>query len=201
MNEATSRTTGADAASTPLPPPGSPRLLDSLRDALRVRHYGPRTEKTYSHWVCRYVRYHGLRHPRDMGASEINAFLTHLARELNVAASTQTQALCALVFLYRHVLHRDPGDFKEVIRAKRPQKVPVILSPNEVQHVLERLTGTYHLMCMLLCGGGLRIMELVRLRLKDVDFDYHRLCVREGKGRRTALPSFRNALKNHCAIR
>jgi integron integrase len=132
-----------------------------------------------------------MRHPKDMGAPEISRFLSHLACDLNVAANTQNQALCALVFLYRHVLGRDPGDFGDVIRAKRPQKVPVILSPDEMQRILERLTGTYHLMGMLLYGGGLRIMELVRLRLKDVDFDYHRLCVRDGKGskdRFTILP-------------
>ncbi len=169
-----------------------PRLLDRLRDAVRVRHYGLRTEKTYAHWVCRYVRYHNLRHPLDMGAPEINAFLTHLARDLDVSASTQNQALCALMFLYRKVLQRDPGDLGEVIRAKRPQRLPVILSPQEVQRILERLTGTYRLMALVLYGGGLRIMELVRLRLKDVDFDYHRLCVRDGKGakdRFTILPT------------
>jgi len=191
MIEATSQKTTTWETSTTLPPPRSPRLLDRLQDALRVRHYGLRTEKTYAHWVCRYVRYHNLRHPLDMGAPEINAFLTHLARDLNVSAGTQNQALCALVFLYRHVLNREPGDFKDVIRAKRPQKVPVILSASEMQRILERLRGTYHTMCMLLYGGGLRIMELVRLRLKDVDFDYHRLCVRDGKGakdRFTILP-------------
>jgi integron integrase len=169
----------------------APRLLDQLRDALRVRHYGLRTEKTYAHWVCRFVRFHGLRHPRQMGAPEINAFLTHLARDLDVSSSTQNQALCAIVFLYRHVLRKEPGELGDVVRAKRGQKLPVILSPGEVQRILGSLTGTVHLMGMLLYGCGLRIMELVRLRLKDVDFDYHRLCVRDGKGgkdRFTILP-------------
>ena len=191
MIETASLTWKPTVAPTPEPSPQPPRLLDRLRDSLRVRHYGLRTEKTYAHWVCRYVRFHKLRHPLHMGAPEINAFLTHLARDLNVSANTQNQALCALVYLYRNVLNKEPGDFKEFIRAKRPQRVPVILSANEVQRILERLTGTYHLMCLLLYGGGLRIMELVRLRLKDVDFDYHRLCVRDGKGakdRFTILP-------------
>jgi len=132
-----------------------------------------------------------VRHPRDMGAPEINAFLTHLAVHDNVSASTQNQALSSVVFLYRHVIKRDPGDFGDVVRAKRPQRLPVILSPREVQRILEQLDGTVRLMCLLLYGAGLRIMELVRLRIKDVDFDYHRLCVRDGKGgkdRYTLLP-------------
>ena len=166
-------------------------LLDQLRDEIRVRHYGLRTEKTYAHWVCRYARYHNLRHPNEMGAEEINAFLTHLARDLNVSASTQNQALSAIVFLYRYVLRRDIGDLGDVVRAKRSVKLPVILSPGEVQRIMDRLGEPYRLMCTLLYGGGLRLMELVRLRLKDIDFDYHRLCVRDGKGgkdRFTLLP-------------
>lgn len=172
-------------------PASSPRLLEQLRHTLRVRHYSLRTEQTYIHWVVRFVRFHGLRHPREMGAPEINAFLTHLAVHDNVTAGTQNQALSSLVFLYRRVLGRDPGDLGDVIRAKRPQRLPVILSPCEVQRIMEQLTGTCRIMCVLLYGAGLRIMELVRLRIKDVDFDYRRLCVRDGKGgkdRYTILP-------------
>ena len=167
------------------------KLLDQLRNEIRVRHYSIRTEQTYVDWVVRFVRFHNLRHPQEMGPAEINRFLSHLACDANVAAGTQNQALSALVFLYKHVLKKEPGHFGEIVRAKRPQRLPVILSPNEVQRIMERLSGTYRLMCILLYGAGLRIMELVRLRLKDVDFDYHRLCVRDGKGskdRFTILP-------------
>jgi integron integrase len=172
-------------------PTQGPRLLDQLRRAIRLRHYSIRTEQTYVHWVVRFVKFHGLRHPRDMGAHEITRFLSHLASDANVSATTQNQALCALVFLYKHVLHREPGEFGDIVRAKRPQTVPVILSPNEVQRIMEPLSGPYRLMCTLLYGGGLRIMELLRLRLKDVDFEYRRLCIRDGKGakdRFTVLP-------------
>ena len=169
----------------------TPRLLDQVRNEIRLRHYSIRTEQTYTHWIVRFVRFHDLRHPRDMGAPEINAFLTHLAVHDNVTATTQNQALSALVFLYRHVFKREPGNFGEVVHAKRSQRLPVILSPGDVQRTMEHLTGTVRLMCLLLYGAGLRIMELVRLRIKDVDFDYHRLCVRDGKGgkdRYTILP-------------
>ena len=124
------------------------KLLEQLRNEIRVRHYSIRTEHTYADWVVRYVKFHKLRHPAQMGTAEINSFLTHLAVEGNVTASTQNQALCSLLFLYRHVLHRDPGDFSDVVRAKRPQKLPVILSPAEVQRIMERLDGTYRLMCI-----------------------------------------------------
>ena len=124
------------------------KLLEQLRNEIRVRHYCIRTEHTYADWVVRYVKFHKLRHPAEMAAPEINRFLTHLAVEGNVTASTQNQALCSLLFLYRHVLHRDPGDFSDVVRAKRPQKLPVILSPAEVQRIMERLDGTYRLMCI-----------------------------------------------------
>ena len=130
-----------DTAEQVSPTPSEPRLLDQVRNEIRLRHYSIRTEQTYAHWIVRFVRFHGLRHPREMGAPEINAFLTHLAVHDNVTASTQNQALSALVFLYRHVLKRDPGDFGEVVRAKRPQRLPVILSPGEVQRIMERLTG------------------------------------------------------------
>ena len=170
----------------------APKLLDRLRAEIRLRHYSIRTEQTYCDWVVRFVRYHKLKYPGEMGPPEVNAFLSHLASGLNVAASTQNQALSALVFLYKHVLRKELGELGEVVRAKRPQRLPVILSPNEVQRIMEGLSGTMRLMCLLLYGTGIRIMELVRLRLKDVDFDYHRLCIRDGKGgkdRFTILPA------------
>jgi integron integrase len=130
----------------------------------------------------RYVRYHGLRHPGDMGAPEINQFLSHLATHANVAASTQNQALCALVFLYKHVLGRDPGDFGKIVRAKRPERMPVVMSVDETQRMLAQMTGRARLMALLLYGTGMRIIEVIRLRVKDVDFENGVILVRDGKG-------------------
>ena len=146
------------------------RLLDQLREQIRVRHYSIRTEHTYTDWVVRYVRFHSMRHPNDMGAAEINAFLSHLACDRNVAARTQNQALCALVFLYKHVLNRDVGDLGEVIRAKRPERLPVVLSVDEVEKIFQNLSGLHKLMVLLMYGTGMRIIEVIRLRIKDIDF-------------------------------
>jgi len=157
-------------------------LLDQLRAQVRVRHYSIRTEKTYCDWVIRYCRYHKLRHPAEMGAPEINAFLTHLAVEGDVAASTQNQALSALVFLYKRVLEVDVGDLGKVIRAKRPKKLPVVLSLDEAARLLAHLSGVHRIMGELMYATGMRIIELVRLRVKDIDFERHQITIRDGKG-------------------
>jgi len=159
-------------------------LLDRLRAEVRVRHYSIRTEHAYCDWVKRYCHFHDLRHPKDMGAPEINAFLSYLATDCNVAASTQNQALNALVFLYKRVLDRDPGDLGHVIRAKRPQKLPVVLSLDEVARLLANLNGVQRIMAELMYATGMRIIELVRLRVKDIDFERNQIVVREGKGKK-----------------
>ena len=145
-------------------------LLDRLRDEIRVRHYSIRTEHAYCDWVKRYCHFHGLRHPKDMGAAEINQFLTHLAVDGNVAASTQNQALNALVFLYKRVFERDIGELGEVVRAKRPKKLPVVLSLEETARLLANMDGIQRIMAELMYATGMRIIELVRLRVKDIDF-------------------------------
>jgi len=161
-----------------------PRLLDQVSAAVRTRQMSRRTEKTYKSWIRRYILFHGKRHPRDLAEPEINAFLTHLATRRKVSASTQNQALCAVLFLYRHVLEIDLGDLGEVIRARRRRKLPVVLTQQEVRTILRRLTGTPRLVATLLYGSGLRLSEGLRLRVKDLDFDYRQLTVRDGKGRK-----------------
>lgn len=179
--------------SGPPAPPGerAPRLLDQVRDALRVRHYSLRTEQAYLQWIRRFILANGKRHPRDMGAAEVEAFLSMLAVQGKVAASTQSQALSALLFLYRQVLGVDLPWMDEVVRAKRPQRVPVVLTRDEVTHLLALMDGQYGLMASLLYGTGMRLMECVRLRVKDVDFGRSEIGVRNGKGgkdRRVPLP-------------
>lgn len=172
-------------------PPKAPKLLEQLRHAIRVRHYSLATEKQYVQWVRRFVHFHGLRHPADLGAPDVESFLTHLAVQGHVAASTQNQALSALLFLYREVLHQDLPWLQDVVRAKRPARLPVVLTQAEVAAVLERMTGLHGLMARLLYGTGMRLMEVVRLRVKDVDFERLEIVVRDGKGakdRVTMLP-------------
>ncbi len=167
------------------------KLLDQVRDAMRLKHYALSTEKSYVNWIKRYILFHHKRHPRDMGHAEVTAFLTHLAVDEHVAASTQNQALSALLFLYREVLHQDIG-LVDAVRAKKPRRLPTVLTKDEVQQVLMHLTGTHQLMAKLLYGSGLRLMECVRLRVKDVDFAQQQIIVREGKGmkdRVTMLPT------------
>ena len=178
----------SEAALAPQPP----KLLDRVRHAIRVRHYSIRTEEAYVAWIKRYIFFHGKRHPSSMGAEEINAFLTHLAVENDVAASTQSQALSAILFLYKHVLDEDPGWLGEIVRARRPRKLPVVLAREEVRAVLGRMKGTPRIVAALLYGGGLRLLEGLRLRVKDIDFLAGEILVREGKGskdRRTMLPA------------
>src|SRR5262245_31415183 len=162
---------------------GKPKkLLDQVRDVLRFKHYSLRTERSYCDWIARFIRFHGKRHPNEMGAAEVGQFLTYLAREGKVAASTQNQALSALLFLYKEVLKQDIGWLEGVERAKRPSRLPVVLTRDEVHKIFAHLRGTPRLMAALLYGSGLRLMECVRLRVKDVDFGYARITVRDGKG-------------------
>ena len=178
------------------PTPLQPKLIEQLRNELRLRHYSLKTEESYVNWYKRYVHFHGVRHAAQMGADEVGRYLTHLAVERHVAASTQNQALNAIIFLYKHVLKTDVGLIQNIVRAKRPKRVPETLSREEVQQVLEGLTGTWRLMGRLLYGTGMRLMECLRLRVKDVDFNRNIITVRMGKGakdRRTMLP---NTLKD-----
>ncbi|MGH7726341.1 MAG: integron integrase [Candidatus Eiseniibacteriota bacterium] len=179
-------------------PPGvsgrapGPRLLDRIREEIRVRHYSRRTEKAYVGWARRYVLFHGKRHPREMGETEVRAFLSHLAVRGRVSASTQNQALSALLFLYAEVLHQDIGWLDGLVRAKRPGRVPAVLTREEVRAVLGRIRGSEHLMASLLYGAGLRLLECCRLRVKDLDLERREIVVHDGKGARdrvTVLPA------------
>ncbi len=164
----------------------APKLLDQMRDALRIKHYSYRTEQAYLDWAKRYILFHGKRHPAEMGAPEIREFLAHLAGEKRVSASTQNQALSAILFLYREVLHIDLDPIL-LSTAKRPEHIPTVLTPQEVRLVLDRLDGVWKLMAQLLYGSGLRLMECVRLRVKDLDFEYKTITVRDGKGEKDRL--------------
>ena len=158
------------------------KLLDRMRRIIRVKHYSLRTEEAYLHWAKRFILFHGKQHPETMGADEVSAFLSYLAVERHCAASTQNQALNALLFLYRQVLEIDLPWLDEVVRAKRPERVPVVLTTPEVRSILAHLTPPYDLLVRLLYGSGLRIAEATRLRVKDVDFDRRSIVVRDGKG-------------------
>jgi len=172
-----------------------------MRAVIRARHYSLRTEETYLGWVKRFILFHGKRHPRDMGAQEVQQFLSHLAVEGHVAASTQSQALSAILFLYQQVLKHDIGWLHDVVRAKQPQRLPVVLTRDEVAAVLRHLSGTPWIMATLLYGAGLRLMECIRLRVKDIDFAYNQIVVRDGKGQKdrvTMLPQHvKAALQQH----
>ena len=167
-------------------------LMEQFRRTIEAKHYSVRTAKAYEAWIRRYIRFHGGRHPRDMGAVEVTQFLSYLATERKVSASTQNQALCALVFLYREVLGVKLPWLDGLVRAKRPAVVPTVLTVPEVEDLLGRLHGPPWLLASILYGSGLRLMEGLRLRVKDVEFDARELLVRRGKGqkdRRTMLPS------------
>ena len=168
-----------------------PKLLDQVRATLRTMHYSIRTEDAYVLWIRKYIVFHGKRRPLEMGEPEVQAFLTDLAVGREVAASTQNQALCALLFLYKVVLDRPLEGRLDAVRAKRPKRLPVVLTREEVQGVLEMLPGRQRLMASLMYGAGLRVMECVRLRVKDIDFGQDHLIVRDGKGQKdrvTLLP-------------
>jgi site-specific recombinase XerD len=167
-----------------------PRLLDAVRGVIRCKHYSIRTEQSYVDWIKRYIYFHNKQHPKDLGEEHISAFLTHLAVKRKVASSTQNQALCALVFLYRQVLKKEVGEFENLIRAKKPHKLPVVFTREEVKEILLQLDGVHWLMGQLLYGAGLRIMECVRLRIKDVDFGYGQIVVRNGKGQKDRVTIF-----------
>jgi len=166
----------------PSPPPGQPRLLDRVREAIRARHYSLRTEEAYVGWIRRFILFHQKRHPIEMAEPEINAFVTHLAVQSSIGASTQTQALSALMFLYRHVLRKPLPDLDTVIRAKRPGRLPSVLTRSEVRRILGRMNGTPRLVATLLYGTGMRLLECLRLRVKDLEFGNNRIIVRDTKG-------------------
>ncbi len=172
--------------------PHGPRLLDQVRDAIRTRHYSPRTEKAYVGWIRRFILFHGKRHPRELGEAEIRAFLTSLAVDAGVSSSTQNQALAALLFLYREVLDCNLAWIDDIPRAKRSQRLPVVLAREEVRALLAQMHGMPRLMALLLYGAGLRLLECARLRVKDIDFARDEILVRDGKGakdRVTMLPA------------
>ncbi len=174
-----------------------------MREALRSRHYSQRTEQPYCNWVKRFIFFHNVRHPAEMAEPEINAFLTHLAIKEKVSASTQNQALSALLFLYRYVLDREVGDLGEIIRARRPKRLPVVMTREEVKAVLGQLTGDKWLMASLMYGAGLRLRECVKLRVHDLDLTANQITVRDGKGfkdRLTMLPeTAKGPLRDHLA--
>ncbi len=180
-----------------------PRLLDRVREALRARHYSPRTEEAYVGWIRRFILFNGKRHPKEMGDVEINAFLSNLAVEGHVAASTQNQALSALLFLYRETLALEVPWLECLVRARKPVRLPVVLSRDEVRRLLGGVRGTPNLVCRLLYGTGMRLLEGLQLRVKDLDFERNEIMIRDGKGgkdRHTMLPaSLRVPIEEHLA--
>ena len=176
----------------PLPSTGKPKLLEQVRQAIRTRHYSYRTEKAYVHWIKRFIFFHDKRHPIEMGEAEIAQFLSSLASDAHVSASTQNQALNALLFLYKGVLEKNIGLIQGVVRANRPKRLPVVLTKEEVKRILEHLENTPWLMAVLLYGAGLRLLECCHLRVKDIDFSRNQIVIRAGKGnkdRYTMLPA------------
>lgn len=178
-----------------------PRLLDQVRNAIRLRHYSIRTERAYVKWIRTYILFHGKTHPAQLGTRHVGAFLSYLAIERNVAASTQNQALCAIVFLYRNVLDMELGEIGNLVFAKRPQHVPEVFTKDEVSQVLKKMRGWQGLMVWLMYGAGFRLGECVSLRIGDMDFGNQRIVVWDGKGHKdrvTILPTSRTAqLKTH----
>ena len=171
--------------------PQGKKLLDQVSDAIRLKHYSYRTEQTYKEWIKRYILFHSKRHPKDMGADEIQNFLSHLAAERNVAASTQNQALSAILFLYRHVLKIEIEFPTDIVRAEKSKTLPTVLTHQEAITVINKMRGIPQLMAKILYGSGLRLMECLRLRVKDIDFGNRQIIVRDGKGeddRITLLP-------------
>jgi integron integrase len=178
-----------------------PKLLDQVRATIRTKHYSYRTEQSYVQWIRRFVLFHDKRHPRDMGEQEINEFLTHLAVKENVSASTQNQALCGIVFLYKHILNIELGEFCNVVWAKKSVRLPVVLTRDEVKRLMHKLSGVNLLIVSLLYGAGLRLKECLQLRIKDIDFSYNQIVVRGAKGdkdRITILPqNIKEQLRKH----
>jgi len=169
-------------------------LVECIRDAIRLKHYSIRTEQSYVNWIKRYIFFHNVRHPDEMSAAEVEAFLTHLAVNEKVAASTQNQALSALLFLYREVLKKDLG-LIDALRAKKTRRLPTVLTKEEVHRVLGELSGTHQLTARLLYGSGLRLMECLRLRVQDIDFERKEILVRDGKGAKDRITMLPESLK------
>jgi len=174
--------------------PAAPRLLEQVRELIRIRHYSIRTEQAYLQWIRRYILFNDKRHPRELGAAEVTAFLSHLAVQRNVAASTQNQALNAVLFLYRDVLKIELPWLDDLHRAKRSQRLPVVLAREEVKRLLAQMEGTSWLMTSLTYGSGLRLLECLRLRVKDLDFDRCEVIVRDGKGQKDRVTMLPRAL-------
>ncbi len=186
---------------------GSPRLLDAVRARIRAKHYSLRTEQAYLHWIKRFIYFHDKRHPREMGAAEVERFLSSLAVDDHASASTQNQALAALLFLYREVLNVELPWLDGLTRAKQRERIPVVLTQDEVRRVFQHLEGTHLLMVRLLYGTGMRLMECLRLRIKDIDFSRREITVREGKGGKDRITMLPDALIeplraqiDHCRI-
>jgi integron integrase len=177
----------ANSASDPL---DASHLISRVREAIRLRHYSLRTERSYCDWIRRYVRHHGMRHPSQMGAEHVTSFLSALASVRNVSASTQNRALAAVLFLYRDVLKMEIEWMHDITRAKRPRRLPVVLTRVEVTALLAQMSGVHGLMARLMYGTGLRLMECLRLRVKDVELVRHQLIVREGKGAKDRITMF-----------
>lgn len=176
---------------TPQSPATGKKLLDQYRDALRTKHYSRRTEETYVKWVRQYILFHNKRHPREMAIPEINQFVTHLAAEKKFSASTQNQALSAILFLYRHVLGLELDETRLIgLRPTKPKRIPTVLSKAEARAVIQKMDGTYRLMTQLMYGSGMRLMEVLRLRTKDLDFQNHQIIVRDGKGENDRVTVF-----------
>jgi integron integrase len=166
----------------PAPPPHAPRLLDEVRERIRYRHYSLRTERAYCQWIVRFVRFHGRRHPRELGAAHVTAFLSSLANRGNVAAATQNQALAAILFLYREVLGTELAWMQDIVRARRPKRLPTVLTSDEVREILARMEGEHALIARLMYGTGMRVTECLSLRVKDLDLASRQIVVRQGKG-------------------
>ena len=177
------------------------KLLEQVRDAIRLKHYSIRTEESYVKWIIRFILFHNKKHPKDMGIREIEEFLSYLAVKKRVAASTQNQAYSAILFLYREVLKIQFDGEIDSIRAKKPRRLPTVLTKEETHRVINAMSGIHQLMVRLLYGSGLRLMECVRLRIEDIDFGYNQITVRDGKGQKdrvTMLPQkIKEDLKKH----
>lgn len=180
-----------------------PKLLDQVREVIRLKHFSIRTEETYVHWIKRFIIFHKKRHPLEMGEQQIREFLSNLASQLNVARATQNLALQSILFLYREVLHKEIAHIDNIERAKKEAKVPIVFTRDEVTQILSNMKSTPYLMASLLYGAGLRLMECVRLRVKDIDFNSNYILVREGKGEKdrvTILPEkLKEPLQKHLA--
>jgi len=183
-----------------MPPTNKPKLLERMRAALRARHYSYRTEQSYIQWVRRFILFHNKRHPAEMGTTEIEAFLSHLATNKNISVSTQNQALSALLFLYRHVLQKEISPTLNYAIAKRPKRLPVVLSRDEIRRLMTYLDGISWLVAQLLYGSGLRLSEALRLRIKDIDFSNNYILVRNGKGDKDRVTLLPQSIQPHLKI-